>query len=101
VQVKAAAELAEHTVNRVVGKAKFWVRHAPLMLNERQKKALNVLLDAGPGDFVGGMTNKKYASLTRASPATAQRDLAELVEKGCLVLVGAGRSVRYELPADA
>jgi Fic family protein len=98
VQVKAAAESAEHTVERVVGKAKFWVRHAQVPLNERQKKALNVLLDAGPDGFVGGMTNKKYASLTRTSPATAQRDLAELVEKECLVQVGAGRSVRYELP---
>jgi Fic family protein len=101
VQVKAAAESAEHTVRRVVGKAKYWVRHANLTLSERQKKALNVLLDAGTGGFVGGMTNKKYASLTRTSPATAQRDLAQLVEKGCLVLVGAGRSVRYELPENA
>ena len=96
-QVEAAAKSSEHTVNRVVGKAQFWMRHAEVALNERQKKALNVLLDAGPDGFVGGMTNKKYASLTKTSPATAQRDLAELVEKGCLVLTGAGRSVRYEL----
>jgi Fic family protein len=101
VQVKAAAESAEHTVRRVVGKARYWVRQAPVTLNERQKKALNVLLDAGPEGFVGGMTNKKYASLTHTSPATAQRDLADLVEKGCLVAAGAGRSVRYELPANA
>jgi Fic family protein len=47
------------------------------------------------------MTNKKYASLTKTSPATAQRDLAELVEKACLALTGAGRSVRYELPGSA
>ena len=72
-----------------------------MTLNERQKKALNVLLDAGPQGFVGGMTNKKYASLTKTSPATAQRDLAELVEKGCLVLTGAGRSVRYQLAGSA
>ena len=97
-QVEAAAKSSEHTVNRVVGKAQFWMRHAEVALNERQKKALNVLLDAGPDGFVGGMTNKKYASLTRTSPATAQRDLAELVEKGCMVATGAGRSVRYELP---
>ena len=97
-QVEAAAKSSEHTVNRVVGKAQFWMRHAEVALNERQKKALNVLLDAGPDGFVGGMTNKKYASLTKTSPATAQRDLAELVEKGCMVATGAGRSVRYELP---
>jgi Fic family protein len=45
------------------------------------------------------MTNRKYAHLTKASPATAQRDLAELVTFRCLSLVGAGRSARYELPA--
>jgi Fic family protein len=100
-QVAAAAKSSEHTVNRVVSKAQYWVRHAEVTLNERQKKALNVLLDVGPEGFVGGMTNKKYASLTKTSPATAQRDLAELVEKGCLVLTGAGRSVRYELPGGA
>jgi len=87
-------------VNRVISKAQFWVRNAELTLNERQKKALNVLLDAGPQGFIGGMTNKKYASLTKTSPATAQRDLAGLVKKGCLVLTGAGRSARYELLPD-
>jgi Fic family protein len=98
VQVEAAARTSEHTVNRVVAKAQYWAGHAHVTHNERQKKALNVLLDAGPEGFVGGMTNKKYASLTKTSPATAQRDLAELVEKGSLVVTGAGRSVRYELP---
>ena len=82
-------------------KAQYWARNAEVILNERQKKALNVLLDAGPQGFVGGMTNKKYASLTKTSAPTAQRDLADLVEKGCLVLTGAGRSVRYELPGSA
>ena len=43
------------------------------------------------------MTNKKYAHLTRVSPATAQRDLAELAARGVLKAQGAGRSVRYEL----
>jgi Fic family protein len=100
-QVEVAAKSSEDTVNRVVSKAQYWVRHAEIVLNERQKKALNVLLDAGPQGFVGGMTNKKYASLTKTSAPTAQRDLAELVEKGCLVLTGAGRSVRYELPGSA
>jgi Fic family protein len=75
------------------------MRHAHQTINERQRKALNTVLNAGPGGFVGGLTNRKYASLTRTSPATAQRDLAELVALHCLVLAGAGRSVRYELPA--
>jgi DeoR/GlpR family transcriptional regulator of sugar metabolism len=43
------------------------------------------------------MTNKKYAHLNRVSPATAQRDLAELAARGVLSAQGGGRSVRYEL----
>jgi Fic family protein len=57
------------------------------------------MLDAGPDGFVGGMTNRKYSHLTKISPATAQRDLAELAALKCLALVGAGRGARYELPA--
>ncbi len=99
VQVEAAARSSDATVQRVLFKARYWTQHAAKPLNERQRKALNALLDAGPGGFIGGMTNRKYASLTRASPATAQRDLAQLVELGCLVLAGAGRAAHYELPA--
>ncbi|HEX6637676.1 MAG TPA: Fic family protein [Steroidobacteraceae bacterium] len=98
VQVAEAARSSEHTVNRVLHKARFWLKRPSAVLNERQKKALNAMLDAGPDGFVGGMTNKKYAHLTRASAATSQRDLADLVANGCLVLTGAGRGARYELP---
>jgi Fic family protein len=96
-QVEAAVRSSETLVAAVVQKARFWMQHAQSEINERQLKALNRMLDAEPGGFVGGMTNKKYATLTKASPATAQRDLASLVDKGCLVLVGTGRGARYEL----
>jgi Fic family protein len=43
------------------------------------------------------MTNAKYVNLTRSSPATAQRDLAELLAAGILTLAGAGRSARYDI----
>lgn len=96
-QVEAATKTSEEVLHRVLAKTRFRARHAQSTLNERQKKALNVMFDAGADGFVGGMTNKKYAHLTKASPATAQRDLAELVEKKCLVPVGAGRGTRYEV----
>ena len=96
-QFAAAAQASEQTVAHVLRRARFWMKHAGSPLNDRQRKALNALLDAGPQGFVGGMTNRKYAHLTKTSPATAQRDLAELVELGSLVLTGAGRSARYEL----
>jgi Fic family protein len=98
-QVAAATAASEQTVQNVLFKARFWMLHAAKALNERQRKALNALLEAGPGGYTGGMTNRKYAHLTRTSPATAQRDLALLVEQGCVVLLGAGRGARYELPA--
>lgn len=96
-QIVAACADSALTVERVLAKARFWMRHGQSRLNVRQQKALNALLDAGPRGFVGGMTNRKYAHLNRVSPATAQRDLAELAARGVLKTQGGGRSVRYEL----
>ncbi len=99
-QFAAAAQLSEQTVAQVLRRARFWMKHTSSSLNDRQRKALTALLDAGPEGFVGGLTNRKYAHLTKTSPATAQRDLAQLVAQGSLVLTGAGRSARYELAGD-
>lgn len=96
-QMLAACGESAGTIERALQKTQFWMRHAQSGLNARQSKVLNALLDAGPGGFVGGMTNRKYAHLTHSSPATAQRDLADLTERGVLRSLGAGRGVRYEL----
>jgi Fic family protein len=96
-QTQAAIRSSESIVDAVLTKTRFWMHHSRTEVNERQLKALARMLDTLPQEFVGGMTNKKYAHLTGASPATAQRDLADLVAKGYLVLRGAGRSARYEL----
>jgi Fic family protein len=82
-------------------KARFWMRNGQQPLNDRQRKVLNALLDAAPAGFTGGLSNRKYAHLTHASPATAQRDLADLVARSLLVASGGGRSVRYELAAPS
>jgi len=39
----------------------------------------------------------KYIGITGASPATATRDLADLVAKGALLRVGEHRHARYHL----
>lgn len=58
----------------------------------------NKLLDAGKSGFEGGMTNKKYASITSVSRATATRELQYLVEVNVLKQnPGKGRSVSYDL----
>jgi len=100
-QLEVAARASEATVGHVIEKARYWLRHSGAELSERQRKALNRMLDAGPAGFAGGMTNRKYAHLTGASPATAQRDLADLVARGCLAPVGSGRSTRYELVIES
>jgi Fic family protein len=98
VQVEAAASEAEKTVAKTLAKARFWLRHQSADLNERQRKVLNRLLDAGPEGFDGGINTRKYMSLTKTSRATAYRELSELVEKGCLVPTGKrGRSSGYAI----
>ncbi|MGB8259711.1 MAG: Fic family protein [Terracidiphilus sp.] len=66
-------------------------------LNPRQKKALLRMFDAGPEGFEGGMSARKYSTITGASPATTTRDLAELVEMGALARTGERRHARYFL----
>ncbi len=98
-QVELAAAAAEQTVAGTLAKARFWLRHQATVLNERQRKVLNRLLDAGPSGFEGGMSTRKYRGLTRTSRATAYRELADLVAKGCLRPTGkGGRSSGYEIP---
>ena len=98
-QVEAATRGAETLIARVLAKARFWLRFQAVPLHERQRKALNRLLDAGPGGFEGGINNRKYMSLTRTSRATAYRELADLVEKGCLEPTGkGGRGSAYDIP---
>lgn len=64
-------------------------------LNPRQEKALLRVLREGPEGFKGGMSAGNYAAITGASPATATRDLADLVSKGALLRVGERRHARY------
>ncbi|MGS2761845.1 hypothetical protein [Sinomicrobium sp. M5D2P9] len=65
--------------------------------NERQLRVILKMLDRGIDGFKGGMTAKKYMSITRTSKATATRDLQRLVKMGALLSGGAGRAVYYEL----
>jgi Fic family protein len=70
-------------------------------LNARQEKALLRLMREGPDGFAGGLSAGKYASITGAPPATARRDLAELVTLGALIRTGQLRGTRYWLPFGA
>jgi Fic family protein len=66
-------------------------------LNERQEKAIVRMLREGPEGFKGGLSAGNYVTITGTSPATATRDLADLVEKKALVRTGERRHARYDV----
>lgn len=67
-------------------------------LNDRQERVLLRMFDAGPDGFTGGLSARNYITLTAASPATARRDLGELVVLGALIRTGERKGTRYWLP---
>jgi hypothetical protein len=50
-----------------------------------------------PRAYVTGDETGNYVSIARTSPATARRDLADLVEMGALTRTGERRHARYHL----
>ncbi len=85
---------AQHTLDAVLTKARFWHRWASLPLNERQVKLLNRLLDG----FDGKLTSSKWAAIAKCSPDTALRDINDLLAHGVLCKMdGGGRSTGYML----
>jgi Fic family protein len=94
-----AIRRSEDILDGVFTRSEFWRRHDHLQLSDRQKKVINRLLEEGPGGFEGGLTTKKYASMTHTSKGTAFRELDQLFEWKILERCGKGRSVHYQLPA--
>jgi len=89
-----AVDQAQHTLDAVLTKARFWQHWAATPLNERQVKLLNRLLDG----FEGKLTSSKWAAIAKCSPDTALRDINDLLARGVLRKSGAGgRSTSYEL----
>ncbi|HLP59813.1 MAG TPA: Fic family protein, partial [Candidatus Deferrimicrobium sp.] len=96
--MERAIGYSETLVNSVLSKATFWQNYTQCTLSNNQRKVINRLLDAGPGGFEGGLTTRKYVSLTRVSRATAYREITDLVDKGILVPnPGKGRNISYRL----
>jgi Fic family protein len=84
-------------IEQVIQKTHFWQKHKDTPANARQRKVLNRLLDAG-NRFEGGMTTRKYASISKCSKVTASRDLSDLESKDILQKrLGGGRSTSYEI----
>ena len=96
--LERAIHLSEEITQLTLAKTRFWQEHAVRPLNDRQRKAINRLLDAGKDGFEGGLTTRKYVSLCKVSRATAYREIDDLVAKKILVPNQAGgRSFSYQL----
>ncbi|MBR1940773.1 MAG: Fic family protein [Bacteroidaceae bacterium] len=80
------------SLSQVLNKATFWQTHAQTLISERQRKVLNIYLDG----YIGKLTTKNWARLSKTSLDTAARDIKDLVDKSILVpQSGSVRNVAY------
>ncbi len=90
----AAVNTAQHTLDAVFAKTRFWQRWLTTPMNTRQVKLLNRLLDG----FEGNLNSSKWAAIAKCSADTALRDINELLAFGVLrKSASGGRSTRYEV----
>jgi Fic family protein len=90
-----AIDTSEELLDSVLKRAKLWQQINLNPVNDRQRKVINRMLDAG---WEGFMTTSKYARLAGCSKDTALRDITDLVERGIMVRnQSGGRSTSYRL----
>ena len=97
--INSAITISLDAIEIIMQKTKFWDKARAYPLNKRQLKVLNKILDKGLENFEGGLSTKKYASMTSTSTPTAKRDITQLLSYGLIEQVAgsAGRNVRYEV----
>ena len=89
-----AINATEDILSKVLNKAEFWKLHSTTILNERQQKMINKLLDG----FNGKLTSSKWGKINKCSQDTALRDIQDLIKKDILQKeASGGRSTNYEL----
>ena len=89
-----AINATENILSKVLYKAEFWKLHSATILNERQQKMINKLLDG----FNGKLTSSKWGKINKCSQDTALRDIQDLIKKNILQKeASGGRSTSYEL----
>ncbi len=85
-------------IANILAKSEFWQQNCHTVMNEHQRKIVNLLLDAGQVGFEGGLTTRKYVSIAKVSRATAYREITDLTEKKVLRQnQGKGRNISYDL----
>lgn len=91
-------ESSSKQIAKVLAKASFWRYFSQTELSDRQRKVVNVLLNAGKDEFEGGLTTRKYSSIAKVSRATSFREITNLVEKKVILQnPSKGRSTSYDL----
>lgn len=92
--LQGAINATYEVLQKVLDKAEFWKIHSTTILNERQQKMVNKLLDG----FEGKLTTTKWGKICKCSQDTALRDIQDLIKKDILLKeAGGGRSTSYEL----
>lgn len=95
--IDRALSSTEETLASVLAKARFWENHRGLVVNERQRKIINMQFDG----FFGKLTSGKWAKIGKCSTDTALNDIKDLVEKGILRKNNeGGRSTNYSLVTE-
>ncbi len=84
----------------LVAKSKLFLQHNE-QLNERQLKVLLRVFEEGIEGFKGGLSAANYKTIGNTSPATATRDLQELVLIKALYKTGELKHTRYFLNLDS
>ncbi len=91
-------ESSSNLIAKVLAKASFWKYFSQTAMSDRQRKVINVLLNAGKDGFEDGLTTRKYSSIAKVSRATAFREITNLVEKKVIIQNSSkGRSTSYDL----
>jgi len=90
-----AIDAADLMLVSVLDKARLWQQINLKPVNDRQRKAINRMLEH---DWQGYMNTSKYARMAKCSQDTALRDIKELLDRGVLIRnLGGGRSTSYRL----
>jgi Fic family protein len=92
--LERAIKNASSIYETVLQKAKFWDSCKEILINSRQKKIINKLLEG----FEGNLTSSKWANIAKCSQDTAYRDIVDLLNRGILIKnEKGGRSTSYTL----
>lgn len=95
--LSSALTATDHTLAKVLAKARFWESIRTTAINERQQLMINKLLDG----FEGKLNSSKWAKIAKCSTDTALRDIQDLMDKGILQKEPAGgRSTSYVLVVE-